>query len=169
MVNSKLEKSVWYTWAKLRHFEKRTLSLITMVWYIPTSWERFKFRMYFQKRYPQIWYTYMTLVTKYQIYAINSYWEKCDEKYLGRKVTEDTELTVNIFPHIFKYSLFPDFTKSQIFHGQFYFHHMMCEINVYAMYLYVYRYSQILCLIFLLSYSWLKLHNHFISNFLVIE
>jgi predicted DNA-binding protein YlxM (UPF0122 family) len=32
-----------------------------------------------------IWYTYMTLVTKYQICAINSYWEKCDEKYLGRR------------------------------------------------------------------------------------
>ena len=28
--------------------------------------------------------TYMMLVTKYQISAINSYWEKCDEKYLGR-------------------------------------------------------------------------------------
>jgi hypothetical protein len=26
----------------------------------------------------------MKLVTKYQISAINSYWEKCDEKYLGR-------------------------------------------------------------------------------------
>ena len=35
-----------------------------------------------QKRFPQ--YTYMMLVTKYQISAINSYWEKCDEKYLGR-------------------------------------------------------------------------------------
>jgi hypothetical protein len=33
---------------------------------------------------PTIWYTYMMLVTKYQISAINSYWEKCDEKYLGR-------------------------------------------------------------------------------------
>jgi hypothetical protein len=33
---------------------------------------------------PTIWYTYMMLVTKYQIFAINSYWEKCDEKYLGR-------------------------------------------------------------------------------------
>ena len=31
-----------------------------------------------------IWYTYMTLVTKYQISAINSYWEKCDKNYLGR-------------------------------------------------------------------------------------
>jgi hypothetical protein len=31
-----------------------------------------------------IWHTYMMLVTKYQISAINSYWEKCDDKYLGR-------------------------------------------------------------------------------------
>jgi hypothetical protein len=31
-----------------------------------------------------IWGTYMMLVTKYQISAINSYWEKCDAKYLGR-------------------------------------------------------------------------------------
>jgi hypothetical protein len=36
------------------------------------------------KTLPTIWYTYMTFVTKYQISAINSYWEKCDEKYLGR-------------------------------------------------------------------------------------
>jgi hypothetical protein len=35
------------------------------------------------KTLPTIWYTYMTLVTKYQISAINSYWEKCDKKYLG--------------------------------------------------------------------------------------
>ena len=36
------------------------------------------------KTLPTIWYTYMTLLTKYHISAINSYWEKCDEKYLGR-------------------------------------------------------------------------------------
>ena len=36
------------------------------------------------KTLPTIWYTYMMLVTKYQISAITSYWEKCDEKYLGR-------------------------------------------------------------------------------------
>ena len=36
------------------------------------------------KTLPTIWYTYMMLVTKYQISAINSYCEKCDEKYLGR-------------------------------------------------------------------------------------
>jgi hypothetical protein len=35
------------------------------------------------KTLPTIWYTYMTLVTKYQISVINSYWEKCDEKYFG--------------------------------------------------------------------------------------
>jgi hypothetical protein len=37
------------------------------------------------KTLPTIWYTYMMLVTKYQISAINSYWEKCNEKYLGRR------------------------------------------------------------------------------------
>jgi hypothetical protein len=36
------------------------------------------------KTLPTIWYTYMMLVTKYQISAINSYWEKCDETFLGR-------------------------------------------------------------------------------------
>jgi hypothetical protein len=36
------------------------------------------------KTLPTIWGTYMKLVTKYQISAINSCWEKCDEKYLGR-------------------------------------------------------------------------------------
>jgi hypothetical protein len=34
-----------------------------------------------QKTLPTIWGTYMKLVTKYQISAINSYWEKCDEKW----------------------------------------------------------------------------------------
>jgi hypothetical protein len=33
-----------------------------------------------QKMLPTIWGTYMKLVTKYQISAINSRWEKCDEK-----------------------------------------------------------------------------------------
>jgi hypothetical protein len=47
------------------------------------------------KTLPTIWYTYMTLVTKYQISAINSYWEKCDEKYLGR--TEVKQYTPSPF------------------------------------------------------------------------
>jgi hypothetical protein len=33
-----------------------------------------------QKTLPTRWGTYMKLVTKYQISAINSCWEKCDEK-----------------------------------------------------------------------------------------
>ena len=33
-----------------------------------------------QKTLPTVWGTYMKLVTKYQISAINSCWEKCDEK-----------------------------------------------------------------------------------------
>ena len=36
------------------------------------------------KTLPTIWGTYMKLVIKYQISAIKSYWEKCDEKYFGR-------------------------------------------------------------------------------------
>jgi hypothetical protein len=36
------------------------------------------------KTLPTIWHTYMKLGTKYQISAIDSCWEKCDEKYLGR-------------------------------------------------------------------------------------
>jgi hypothetical protein len=47
------------------------------------------------KTLPTIWYTYMTLVTKYQISAINNYWEKCDEKYLGRT---DGRTAVNSIP-----------------------------------------------------------------------
>ena len=34
-----------------------------------------------QKTLPTIWGTYMKLVIKYQISAINSCWEKCDEKW----------------------------------------------------------------------------------------
>jgi ribosome biogenesis protein Tsr3 len=37
------------------------------------------------KTLPTIWHTYMKLGTKYQISAIDSCWEKCDEKYLGRR------------------------------------------------------------------------------------
>jgi len=38
------------------------------------------------KTLPTIWHTYMKLVIKYQISAINSYWGKCDENILdGRK------------------------------------------------------------------------------------
>jgi hypothetical protein len=36
------------------------------------------------KKLPTIWDTYMKLVTNYQISAISSCREKCDEKYCGR-------------------------------------------------------------------------------------
>jgi hypothetical protein len=37
---------------------------------------------------PTIWGTYMKLVTKYQISAINSCWEKCDEKCAFKSMNE---------------------------------------------------------------------------------
>jgi hypothetical protein len=46
------------------------------------------------KTLPTIWYTYMILVTKYQISAINSDWEKCDEKYLGTDGRTDRQTEV---------------------------------------------------------------------------
>jgi hypothetical protein len=49
------------------------------------SWQTGSRNLTGPKTLPTIWYTYMTLVTKYQISSINSYSEKCDEKYLGRK------------------------------------------------------------------------------------
>ena len=48
------------------------------------------------KTLPTIWHTYVKLVTKYQISAINSCWEKCDEKYFGRT---DGGKTVYPSPH----------------------------------------------------------------------
>jgi hypothetical protein len=44
------------------------------------------------KMLPTIWYTYMTLVTKYQISAINSYWEKCDKNILDGRTDRRTEV-----------------------------------------------------------------------------
>jgi hypothetical protein len=50
------------------------------------------------KTLPTIWGTYMKLVIKYQISAINSGREKCDEKYLGRtEVKHYTPLHLSIF------------------------------------------------------------------------
>jgi hypothetical protein len=59
------------------------------------------------KTLPTIWYTYMMLVTKYQISAINSYWEKCDEKYLGRTEGQtDRGKTVYPPPRGYKKNIF---------------------------------------------------------------
>jgi ribosome biogenesis protein Tsr3 len=50
------------------------------------SWQTRSRNLTGPKTLPTIWHTvtYMKLVTKYQISAIDSCWEKCDEKYLGR-------------------------------------------------------------------------------------
>ena len=49
------------------------------------------------KTLPTIWHTYMKLVTKYQISAIDSCWEKCAEKYLGR-MDRQTDRSKTVFP-----------------------------------------------------------------------
>jgi ribosome biogenesis protein Tsr3 len=49
------------------------------------------------KSLPTIWHTYMKLVIKYHISAIDSCWEKCDEKYLGRT---DRRTEVKQYTHI---------------------------------------------------------------------
>ena len=65
--------SCWEKWAYMFNVYKNQQSRQT--------WSR---NLMGPKTLPTIWYTYMTLVTKYQICAINSYREKCDKKYLGR-------------------------------------------------------------------------------------
>ena len=44
----------------------------------PALWQTGSRNLTDQKTLPTIWGTYMKLVTKYQISAINSCWEKCD-------------------------------------------------------------------------------------------
>jgi hypothetical protein len=45
------------------------------------------------KTLPTVWGTYMKLVTKYQISAINSCWGKCNKKYLGTDGRTDRRRT----------------------------------------------------------------------------
>jgi hypothetical protein len=46
----------------------------------PALWQTGSRNLTGQKTLPMIWGTYMRLVTKYHISAINSCWEKCDER-----------------------------------------------------------------------------------------
>ena len=81
----------WYFVNSLRikngkQLMKRTTRIIAN-WVLKlkiVSWQTGSRNLTGPKTLPTIWYTYTTLVTKYQISAINSYWEKCDEKYFGR-------------------------------------------------------------------------------------
>ena len=95
-VSSKTLPTIWRTYMKL--VTKYQISAISSCWEKCDEKCAYMFNVYKNqlsrqtgsrnlmgpKTLPTIWYTYMMLVTKYQISAINSYWEKCDEKYLGR-------------------------------------------------------------------------------------
>ena len=96
LMGSKTLPTIWGTDMKL--VTKYQISVINSCWekcdekcaYMfnvyknQLSWQTGSRYLTGPKTLPTIWYTYMMLVTKYQISAINSYWEKCDEKYLGR-------------------------------------------------------------------------------------
>jgi hypothetical protein len=96
LMGSKTLPTIWGTYMKL--VAKYQISAINSCWENVTknvhimfnvyknqlSWQTGSRNLTGPKTLPTIWYTYMTLVTKYQISAINSYWEKCTEKYLGR-------------------------------------------------------------------------------------
>ena len=96
LMGPKTHTMIWGTYTKL--VTKYQISAINSCWekynekcaYMfnvcknQLSWQTGSRNLTGPKTLPTIWYTYMTLVTKYQISAINCYWEKCDEKYLGR-------------------------------------------------------------------------------------
>jgi hypothetical protein len=70
------------------------------------------------KTLPTIWYTYMMLVTKYQISAINSYWVKCNVNISGKntynlnpKEKNVTRISFKIPPMIIKQFIIPPFPK----------------------------------------------------------
>ena len=96
LMSSKTLPMIWSTYMKL--VTKYQISAINSCWEKSDEKCAYMFNVYKNhlsrqtgsrnlrgpKTLPTIWYTYMTLVTQYQISAINSYWEKCDKKYLGR-------------------------------------------------------------------------------------
>ena len=88
--------TIWHTYMKL--VTKYQISAINSCWEKCDEKLAYMFNVYKNqqsrqtgsrnlmgpKTLPTIWYTYMMLVTKYQISKINNYWVKCDKKYLGR-------------------------------------------------------------------------------------
>ena len=84
--------TIWHTYVKL--VTKYQISAINSCWEKCDKKWTYMFNVYKNqksrqtgnrnlmgpKTLPTIWGTYMKLVTKYQISAINSCWEKCDEK-----------------------------------------------------------------------------------------
>jgi hypothetical protein len=53
------------------------------------------------KTLPTIWGIYMKLVTKHQISAINSCWEKCDENCAGGIIGEQCSQFILFYPQLF--------------------------------------------------------------------
>jgi hypothetical protein len=96
LMDPKTLPTIWCTYMKL--VTKYQISTINSCWEKCDEKCAYMFNVYKNKLSRQsgsrnltgpktlltIWYTHMTLVTKYQISVVNSYWEKCDEKYLGR-------------------------------------------------------------------------------------
>ena len=96
LMGPKTLPTIWSTYMKL--VSKYQISAINSCWEKCDEQLAYMFNVYKNqlsrqtgsrnltglKTLPTLWYTYMTLVTKYQISAINSYWEKCEEKYLER-------------------------------------------------------------------------------------
>jgi hypothetical protein len=96
MTGPNMLPTIWHTYMKL--LTKYQMSAINICWEKCDEKWAYMFNVYKDqlsqqtgsrnltgpKTLPTIWYTYMMLVTKYKISAIKSYWEKCDEKYLGR-------------------------------------------------------------------------------------
>jgi hypothetical protein len=71
----------------------RRIFLSNYWWQKSDIWSQASYRC--PKTLPTIWHTYMKLVTKYNISAINSYWEKCDEKHLGMDERTDRRTLTN--------------------------------------------------------------------------
>jgi CRISPR/Cas system-associated endonuclease/helicase Cas3 len=96
LMDPKMLPTIWGTYMKL--VTKYQISAINSCWEKCDKKCAYMFNVYKNqlsrqtgsrnlmgpKTLPTIWYTYMMLVTKYQISAINSYWEKCAEKYFER-------------------------------------------------------------------------------------
>jgi hypothetical protein len=112
-IGSKMLPTIWGTYMKL--VTKYQISVINSCWEKCDEKCAYMFNVYKNqlsrqrgsrnltgpKTLPTIWYTYIMLVTKYQISAINSYWEKCDEKYLGRTegwTDEQTDRGKTVYP-----------------------------------------------------------------------
>jgi hypothetical protein len=93
LMGPKTFPTIWYTYMKL--VTKYQTSVINSCWEKCDEKCAYMFNVYKNQLSRQtgsrnlmgpktlltIWGTYMTLVTKYQISAINGCWEKCDDKF----------------------------------------------------------------------------------------